>query len=1826
MSFRRRSSAVSFQTALKSLFGSRRNRRRSGFSSLRAAEQFEGRQMLALSVTGVTPADNSTNVGITADLDITFNETVLKGQGNIYVVKQSTGRADAVVDVRSADVTVTGASVHVNLPDLQNDANYSIYIDKGAFIDTSSTPTSAATLLQQDFEFAPLIPFVHQTGGNGVADWSPTLPLGFVQDNSTMPSGGTPEYQGWTLNDKTSWIAEAGDQGRSQFKLATGTVAVGDPDQFDDTKPNGGPFHGAMWTKPVDLTGVAANSIKFEFDSSFRPEYEQVGTLDVSYDGGTTWKTLLTLDPTNTSNADTGLSLNEHLASGTTTGFSADGKGGAKFAAVDNPSSGTLVFKFDVKGGNTWWWAADNLKITGNIVGTPYTGLSDPTFWNFATPESPKLSLAIAPTAISENGGVATATISRNSGPLVPTEAIVVNLAISDATQATLPATVTIPAGQSSATFQIAGIDNLLSDRTRTVTITATADTFKTASGTLQILDDEGPKVVSFNPADNATGVDYKSNFAATFTVPVRKGSGNIHIVEKATNTLAATIDVNSSAVTVSGNTVTIDPPVNLKGLTEYYVLIDDGAIRDTSTDLTAASLLETENFEFLPLQPFTVDKGSLGNDFTLTPPLGFSVDNSQKPGGSQSGFDGWSFMNKASWISNQSDQDRSRFTKGSGIVAVADSDAWDDVHHDAGHLTTFLLTKPIDLSEVTPGSLSLEFDSSYRAENPQYGTVDVSYDNGSTWTQLLFFGDQSNPNNSGTKATNDHIAVNSGSSGYVGGATVLSSLVSPGTGTAQFRFSYIDGDNNWWWAVDNIAIRGERAGTPYAGISESTVWNVTTAAAPTLTVTANKTSISENGGTAIGTVTRNLGTTGAVVVSLASSNPAWATVPATVTIPDGAASATFAIAAVNNSIADGTRSVTITGTATDFFNVPVTISVLDDDYPKPTTLSPADDSTAVPVSANFVVTYDQAIKKGNGFVTIIRASDNKAAMAIDINSPEVTISGSTLTINPVRDLSRLTSYSIRVDSGAVLSTLAATTTGVQLLSQDFELLPLGPAVYETSGLQGGQEFTATPPSGWTVDNSAMPFGGAPEWRGWTFANKNFWTGEGGQNRANFTKGTGTIAVADTDEWDDYAVWPNNSFNGKLLSTPIDLTTVAPNSVTLDFDSSFRPETGGSYTPYTPDNMQGFLDVSYDGGTTWSNLLTLDSSNTLGTATAANVDEHRTVSVPNPDNGSMVFRWTNTGTNDWWWAIDNVNVKGTVDGLPSPGITDATAWNFTTADTNVLSVAAAATATEGDAPLTGTVSRNLGTVGDVIVTLASSNTGAATVPATVTIPAGQSSVTFPITIVNDSLYNGSRPVTIAATAAGFVAGSTVVTVADNDTGDVVISEIMYNSTQSGSRDTATEWVELYNRGSSTADVSSWFLDDEDTIKWGAIPSGTTIPAGGVLVLYNGWVGSASNFRTAWNVPAAAGVVPVVWGDLDNSPSLTNEVLVVRDPAGIVRNTANYAQNGTGGWPAYVAGSSFYLNNLTGDSNVGSNWAASAAGTDFAVHPTSTVYGAGDTGSPGRVGSSDTVFDVGVGQTQTDSSTHAGTERIVKQGAGTLVLSGANSHSGGTVVTAGTLIVRNVAALGTGPVEVRSGAKLVLDVGTAEVNVASIVLANGGLIDVGAGRLTAATGLNRTSLLAAINAAKGDGSWNGTSGIGSAAVAAAVAAGQFRTLGWVSNGGSSYSVAFAAQGDTNLDGVVDIADIANFVGGGQMDAGTPATWDTGDFNHDGIVDQLDLADLLGASLYDGGNYLPSSEAPAVAAGSAVSPSDAAFAAIASESQVGTGRKKSVFAVI
>jgi autotransporter-associated beta strand protein len=215
----------------------------------------------------------------------------------------------------------------------------------------------------------------------------------------------------------------------------------------------------------------------------------------------------------------------------------------------------------------------------------------------------------------------------------------------------------------------------------------------------------------------------------------------------------------------------------------------------------------------------------------------------------------------------------------------------------------------------------------------------------------------------------------------------------------------------------------------------------------------------------------------------------------------------------------------------------------------------------------------------------------------------------------------------------------------------------------------------------------------------------------------------------------------------------------------------------------------------------------------------------------------------------------------------------------------------------------------------------------------------------------------------------------------------------------------------------------------------------------------------------------------------------------------------------------------------------------------------------------------------------------GSDSLIKQGSGTLVLSAANLHTGGTIVEEGTLVLRNISALGQGGVQVRAGAKLVLDGGGGRFTVPSLTLDPAGRIDVGMSQLSIRSGFSRDALLAAIDAAKGDdGMWAGTSGIGSSVVQGMVAEGTNRTLGWlgwVDNGDSSFTVGFAAAGDTNLDGCVDMTDIGNILQQAEGDSSTPAAWNAGDFNHDEVVDPLDIAELIavGQPLLDAGSYLP-----------------------------------------
>jgi autotransporter-associated beta strand protein len=201
---------------------------------------------------------------------------------------------------------------------------------------------------------------------------------------------------------------------------------------------------------------------------------------------------------------------------------------------------------------------------------------------------------------------------------------------------------------------------------------------------------------------------------------------------------------------------------------------------------------------------------------------------------------------------------------------------------------------------------------------------------------------------------------------------------------------------------------------------------------------------------------------------------------------------------------------------------------------------------------------------------------------------------------------------------------------------------------------------------------------------------------------------------------------------------------------------------------------------------------------------------------------------------------------------------------------------------------------------------------------------------------------------------------------------------------------------------------------------------------------------------------------------------------------------------------------------------------------------------------------------------------AGTTPVEKTGAGTVVFDQPNTLTGPTSVTQGTLELATADTLSSSAVTVAAGATLSV---APQVSATIPSLVNNGLVDVGLGELTVVSGLTAEGLKAEILAGRNEGEWNGATGITSSA-AAGVAD---RAVGWIDNGDGSFRFGFAAAGDLDMNGLVDLDDVIAFVGGGLYDTGSPAVWAQGDYDYNGIVDLDDVIAFVGGGLYDKGPY-------------------------------------------
>ncbi|MBL9166561.1 MAG: hypothetical protein JNN07_02330 [Verrucomicrobiales bacterium] len=224
------------------------------------------------------------------------------------------------------------------------------------------------------------------------------------------------------------------------------------------------------------------------------------------------------------------------------------------------------------------------------------------------------------------------------------------------------------------------------------------------------------------------------------------------------------------------------------------------------------------ESFDSLPLGP-NVEEGLVGqNVWTEVPPAGWVLDDSQVPGiGTElngiTEWAGWSFANKDWWVQTAGNQRRAEFAYGQRTVMISDPDEWDDAGHAPGLLNEWATSGPIAVTGAVENTLVMTIDSSWRPEafddgapnfpidpetgrpiNHQNGVIYLKAADGTETEILNFDSDTASPNfHADNQFINEHVVI------------PLNNAA--GNSSFSLKFAMLTAANDWWWAVDNIAI-----------------------------------------------------------------------------------------------------------------------------------------------------------------------------------------------------------------------------------------------------------------------------------------------------------------------------------------------------------------------------------------------------------------------------------------------------------------------------------------------------------------------------------------------------------------------------------------------------------------------------------------------------------------------------------------------------------------------------------------------------------------------------------------------------------------------------------------------------------------------------------------------------------------------------------------------------------------------------------------------------------------------------------------------------------
>jgi hypothetical protein len=1037
----------------------------------------------------------------------------------------------------------------------------------------------------------------------------------------------------------------------------------------------------------------------------------------------------------------TSLNLTEGGATGLVTVYISEPSGGpitvtltsADASAVTMPTSvtiaaGVTTATFAVTAIEDWDSVSESVAVSVAVPG--YTNPSDVSV-NVADDETTPFA-AVSPSTLNLNEGGPTGivTVYLSEPSVTP---VIVGLSSADSSAVTVPTTVTIPAGVTSATFAVTAIEDWDSvDDATTVSVVVPGYT--------------NPAAITVNTIDNeAASFAQVSVTSLNLTEGGPTGTATIYLSEPSGSPVTITLtSADTSAVTVP-TTVTI--PAGVTSATFAVTAIEDWDSADETVTVSAVvpgytnpaditvNVTDNEAAAFAQVSPTSLNLTEGGSAGLVTVYL-------SEPSGSPITVTLTSADTSAVTVPTSVTIAAGVTTATFAVTAVEDWDSIDDA-------TTVSVSVP---GYTNPADITVNTTDNEAASFAQASLTSLNLtEGGPTGTATIYLSEPSGSPVTITLTSADTSAV-----------TVPTTVTIPaGVTSATFAVTAIE---DWDSADETVTVSAVVPG--YTNPADITVNVTDNEAAAFAQVSPTSLNLTEGGATGLVTVYLSEPAGSPITVTLTSADTSAVTVPTSVTIAAGVTTATFAVTAVEDwdSIDDAT-----------------TVSVSVPGYTNP---------AAITVNT----TDNEAASFAQVSLTSLNLTEGGPTGTATIYLSEPSGSPVTITLTSADTSAVTVPTTVTIPAGVTSATFAVTaiedwdsvdeTVAVSAVVPGYT----NPADITVSVTDNETPFVVALPAAVSLTEGLAPaaiqvFLSEPAPVGGVFVSLT-----SGDPGAASVPANIFIAAGTTSETFDIA--PIDDFDSADESltvivdagTPYGTDTVAVD--VTDDETAFTYITAGTVA-LTEGGVAGSFDVFLSepapaGGTT----LTLSSSD-AGAVTAPT-----TVFIA---AGATTATVTVTPINDADSADETVTV--TVDGGGTFGTTNV---NVTVTDdeTPFLTISVpSVSVTEGAGNGSATVYLSEpAPVGGITLTLTSSDPGAVTAPTTVFIAAGSTTATFPVTPVADS---DSADETVTITIDGTPLFDTInltVDVTDDETPFLFAASTTVNLTEGSGSASATVFL------------------------------------------------------------------------------------------------------------------------------------------------------------------------------------------------------------------------------------------------------------------------------------------------------------------------------------------------------------------------------------------------------------------------------------------------